>query len=261
MANEFYSPGEQRGAKVSELFARIAPRYDLINDVQSFGMHRRWKRRVVQLAEVRPGERALDLCCGTGDLAFALAEAGASVTGLDFSEEMLQVAREKFKVHPPSSDFGATSGSKFEVEFVQGDAQRIPFPENTFNIVTIGYGLRNLADLDAGIREMLRVTRPGGRLLALEFGKPGNALWRSIYFIYLRTFLPVFGKVFCGNAAAYGYILESLKHYPAQEGVSARMREVGWQKVRVLNLFGGTMSIHWAFKDCQGGTSSDRMRE
>ena len=238
MANEFYSPGEQRGAKVSELFARIAPRYDLINDVQSFGMHRRWKRRLVRLAGVRPGERALDLCCGTGDLAFALAEAGASVTGLDFSEAMLRVAREKFKVQ----------SSKFKVEFVQGDAQRIPFPENTFDIVTIGYGLRNLSDLEAGIQEMLRVSKAGGRLLVLDFGKPENALWRAVYFSYLKIFLPVFGKIFCGNAAAYAYILESLKHYPAQEGISAMMRGADWQNVRVINLIGGAMSIHWAEK-------------
>lgn len=238
MANKFYSPGEQRGAKVGELFARIAPRYDLINDVQSLGLHRLWKRRLVRMAGVRPGERALDLCCGTGDLAFGLAKAGANVTGLDFSEAMLQVARAKFRVQ----------GSRFKVEFVQGDAQRIPFPENAFDIVTIGYGLRNLADLDAGIREMLRVTRRGGRLLALEFGKPGNVLWRGIYFGYLKTFLPVFGRVFCGSAAAYGYVLESLKHYPGQEGVSARMREAGWQNVRLVNLVGGVMSIHWAEK-------------
>src|SRR5579864_373679 len=103
MANEFYSPGEQRGAKVGELFARIAPRYDLINDVQSLGLHRLWKRRLVRMAAVRPGERALDLCCGTGDLALALAEAEASVTGLDFSEEMLGVARNKFKVQSSSA--------------------------------------------------------------------------------------------------------------------------------------------------------------
>lgn len=257
MANKFYSPGEKRGAKVSELFARIAPRYDLINDVQSLGLHRLWKRRLVRMAAVRSGERALDLCCGTGDLALGLAKVGAKVTGLDFSEEMLQVARQK-KVQSPKSK---AQSAQSTVEFLWGDAQRIPFPENTFDIVTIGYGLRNLADLDGGIREMLRVSKPGGRLLALEFGKPDNAVWRRIYFAYLKTFLPVFGRMFCGDAAAYGYILESLKHYPAQEGVSGRMREAGWQNVRVVNLMGGTMSIHWAFKDCQGGMSSDRMRE
>jgi demethylmenaquinone methyltransferase/2-methoxy-6-polyprenyl-1,4-benzoquinol methylase len=243
MANEFYSPGEQRATKVNELFAKIAPRYDLINDIQSLGLHRRWKRRLIRLAGVRPGERALDLCCGTGDLAFALANAGVRVVGLDFSEEMLRVAaRKSQRLSKP------TQTAKPEIEFIRGDAQQIPFPENTFDIVTIGYGLRNLADLNAGIREMLRVSKPDGRLLALEFGKPENSIWRAIYFSYLRACLPVFGKVFCGNAAAYAYILESLKHYPAQSGVSAIMQSCGWQKVRVINLLGGVMSIHSAEK-------------
>lgn len=246
MANEFYSPGEQRATKVNELFARIAPRYDFINDVQSLGLHRRWKRRLISLTTVRPGERALDLCCGTGDLAFALAEAGARVTGVDFNEEMLRVAVQRSQCLPVHAK--QIQAVKPQVEFIRGDAQKIPFSADTFDIITIGYGLRNLADLNAGIHEMLRVTKPGGRLLALEFGKPDNPLWRTIYFTYLRAFLPLFGKIFCGNAAAYGYILESLKHYPAQDGVCAIMRSCGWQNVRVINLLAGVMSIHWAEK-------------
>lgn len=238
MTNQFYSPGEQRAAKVGELFAFIAARYDLINDVQSGGLHRVWKRRLLRLAQPKPGERALDLCCGTGDIAFGLAKKGAEVTGLDFSEAMLEVARKKSKVQSPKS----------KVEFICGDAQRIPFPENTFDILTIGYGLRNLADLDAGLKDMLRVSQPGGRFFSLEFGKPENALWRSIYFTYLKFMLPVFGKVFCGKASAYAYILESLKHYPAQQAVAEKMRSIGWQNVRVINLMGGIMSIHCAEK-------------
>lgn len=246
MANEFYSPGEQRANKVNQLFAKIAPRYDFINDVQSFGLHRRWKRRLIRLAGARPGERALDLCCGTGDLTFALAAAGALVTGLDFSEEMLRVAADKSRRALAQAKH--TQMARAQIEFIRGDAQQIPFPENTFDIVTIGYGLRNLADLNAGILDMLRVSKSGGRLLALDFGKPNNALRRGIYFTYLRTFLPLFGKVFCGNASAYAYILESLKHYPTQDGVAAIMRSCGWQNVRIINLLGGTMSIHWAEK-------------
>lgn len=246
MANEFYSPGEQRANKVNQLFAKIAPRYDFINDVQSFGLHRRWKRRLIRLAGARPGERALDLCCGTGDLTFALAAAGALVTGLDFSEEMLRVAADKSRRALAQAKH--TQTARAQIEFIRGDAQQIPFPENTFDIVTIGYGLRNLADLNAGILDMLRVSKSGGRLLALDFGKPNNALRRGIYFTYLRTFLPLFGKVFCGNASAYAYILESLKHYPTQDGVAAIMRSCGWQNVRIINLLGGTMSIHWAEK-------------
>jgi demethylmenaquinone methyltransferase/2-methoxy-6-polyprenyl-1,4-benzoquinol methylase len=238
VTNKFYIPGEQRAVKVGELFAAIAGRYDLINDIQSFGLHRLWKRRVLRLTGARPGNRALDLCCGTGDLALGLAKRGAQVTGLDFSEAMLRVAREKSKVQSPKS----------KVDFVCGDAQQIPFPDETFDVLTIGYGLRNLSDLDAGLREMWRVTKPGGRLVALEFAKPDNAAWRAMYFSYLKFFLPIFGKIFCGNAAAYSYILESLKHYPAQQAVATRLRDLGWQNVQVINLMGGVMSIHYAEK-------------
>ena len=238
MTNEFYKPGEERAARVSALFATVARRYDLINDIQSFGLHRVWKRRLLGFAHAHPGERALDLCCGTGDIALALAKQGAEVVGLDFSEPMLQVALEKLKKQSP----------KAKVEFIRGDAQQIPFPENSFDVLTIGYGLRNLANLDAGLRDMLRVTKPGGRLLVLEFGKPANSLWRTIYFGYLKFFLPIFGKLFCGNSAAYAYILESLKHYPTQKGVAAKMAELGWQNVSIINLIGGIMSIHSAEK-------------
>jgi demethylmenaquinone methyltransferase/2-methoxy-6-polyprenyl-1,4-benzoquinol methylase len=240
MTNEFYKPGEQRAVRVGELFATIARRYDLINDIQSFGLHRLWKRRVIELARPQPGERALDLCCGTGDLTLALAKRGAYVTGLDFSDPMLQVAKEK------SARF--VQSSKTKIEFIRGDAQQIPFPDNSFDVLTIGYGLRNLADLDAGLRDMWRVTKPGGRLVALEFGKPANSAWRGIYFSYLKFMLPIFGKIFCGNSAAYAYILESLNHYPTQSAVAAKMTELGWRNVRVLNLIGGVMSIHYAEK-------------
>jgi len=245
MTNEYYKPGEQRAVRVGQLFATIARRYDLINDIQSFGIHRRWKKRVVGLTRIEPGEQALDLCCGTGDLTLALAEKGAHVTGLDFSEPMLEVARKK------AARFDATGGAKLSsanIQFIQGDAQQIPFPENSVDVLTIGYGLRNLSDLDAGLRDMLRVTKPGGRFVALEFGKPANAAWRAIYFGYLKFTLPVFGKVFCGNSAAYAYILESLSHYPAQQGVAEKLTQVGWRNVRIINLIGGVMSIHYAEK-------------
>ena len=238
MSNEFYTPGAQRAAKVSELFATIARRYDLINDIQSFGLHRAWKQKVLRLANPKAGERALDLCCGTGDLTLALAAKGADTVGLDFSEPMLAVAREKTKARASTS----------RIEFICGDAQKIPFAENTFDILTIGYGLRNLADLDAGLRDMFRVAKPGARFVTLEFGKPDNAVWRTIYFGYLRFFLPIFGKLFCGSAAAYRYILESLKNYPAQEAVAEKMRSAGWQNVQIINLLGGIMSIHRAEK-------------
>ncbi|MBC8094720.1 MAG: ubiquinone/menaquinone biosynthesis methyltransferase, partial [Akkermansiaceae bacterium] len=203
MANRFYSPDEQRAARVNDLFGRIASRYDLINDLQSFGLHRVWKRRVVRLATIQPGDKALDVCCGTGDIAFSLARNGAEVVGLDFTQAMLDVAETRRR----RLDSGA------HIKFVRGDAQQLAFPDDAFDVVTVGYGLRNLTSWETGLAEMNRVAKPGGRLLVLEFGKPDNALWRGCYFTYLKMFVPVLGWLFCRNAAAYAYILESLKHY------------------------------------------------
>ena len=249
MANRFYDPGEQRSAKVRDLFAAIAPRYDLINDLQSFGLHRRWKRRLIRLAGVRPGEHALDLCCGTGDLAFALARQGAQVVGLDFSAPMLAVAQARLRERPlAASASSQPRPATRNPQFLRGDALSLPFPDASFHIVTIGYGLRNLADFEQGLREMSRVAKPGGRLLVLDFGKPEHGLWRAVYFGHLKWFVPLFGKIFCGDPATYAYILASLKHYPAQEGVAAKMRELQCAHVRVVNLLGGVMSIHYGEK-------------
>jgi demethylmenaquinone methyltransferase/2-methoxy-6-polyprenyl-1,4-benzoquinol methylase len=238
MPNPFYVKGSQRAAKVDELFGAIAGRYDRLNDIQSLGLHRLWKRRLVRLAAVNAGDRALDVCCGTGDIAFRLAAQGAAVTGLDFSEPMLTVARQR-PTRPASSG---------PVEFVQGDAMQLPFPEASFAAVTVGYGLRNLADWRAGLREMVRVAQPGGRILVLDFGKPANTLLRHAYFLYLRTAVPLFGLLFCGSPSAYAYILESLRHYPAQIGVREQMLDAGLVDVQILNFLGGAMSINVGVK-------------
>ena len=241
MSNVFYTPGEQRAAKVNDLFAAIARRYDLLNDLQSFGLHRRWKRRVVELAAVQSGNRALDLCCGTGDLALALARRGAEVTGFDFSQAMLEIAETRNKIRDPKSEIRNPT-------FIQGDAQQIPFPDASFDIVTVGYGLRNLTSWEKGLDEMHRVAGPGARLVVLDFGKPANALWRAIYFGHLRCSVPLIGRLFCGNADAYAYILESLKHYPAQQAIAAKMRELKLANVRVINFLGGAMAINYGEK-------------
>jgi demethylmenaquinone methyltransferase/2-methoxy-6-polyprenyl-1,4-benzoquinol methylase len=240
VSNIFCAPGEQRAAKVNDLFAAIARRYDLLNDVQSFGLHRRWKRRVIELAAVQPGNRALDVCCGTGDLALALARRGADVTGLDFSPAMLEIAeaRRQRNFKPQISN----------LKFMPADAQQIPFPDASFDIVTVGYGLRNLASWEKGLDEMHRVAKPGARLVVLDFGKPANALWRGIYFAHLKCTVPLLGWIFCGNADAYAYILESLKQYPAQPAVAAKMRELKLVNVRVINFLGGAMAINYGEK-------------
>ena len=242
MTNKFYDAGQGRAARVNDLFATIASRYDFINDLQSFWLHRLWKRKLVRLANPKPGERALDLCCGTGDIAFLLADAGAEVVGLDFSEPMLARGR------------GKMAGVECQVpgvvnpQFIRGDALATPFPEKYCDIVTVGYGLRNLASWERGLEEMLRVARPGGRLLVLDFGKPPNPVWRGFYFAYLRLMVPLFGKLFCGDSQTYAYILESLNHYPAQTGVAAKMRELNCSEVRVIQVLGGAMAINYGVK-------------
>jgi demethylmenaquinone methyltransferase/2-methoxy-6-polyprenyl-1,4-benzoquinol methylase len=299
MSNKFYQPGEKRAAKVDDLFATIAPRYDLINDLQSFGLHRSWKRKLVNLAQLKSGQRAVDLCCGTGDISFLLAQAGAEVTGLDFSAAMLAVAQKRvaaiswsdsddpgrtanlavfggnlpanrtndqagaFSASHTSSVDGqvarqnglvarstriSTDSHRSPPDFLRGDAQNLPFPDSYFNVVTVGYGLRNLTNWERGLEEMWRVAKPGGRLLVLDFGKPDNALWRNLYFAYLRFFVPVFGKIFCGDSQTHAYILESLKNYPAQHGVAKKMKSLGCSNVKIVNLLGGVMTINYGEK-------------
>jgi demethylmenaquinone methyltransferase/2-methoxy-6-polyprenyl-1,4-benzoquinol methylase len=252
MANEFFEPGPQRAAKVTALFSRVAPRYDLMNDVQSFGLHRYWKWRLVGLSGAGPGTRALDVCCGTGDIALALGRKGAETMGVDFNDAMLEVARNKLGTPDPEASPGGTPssapGRSPSPQFVHGDAEHLPLPDDSFDVVTIGYGLRNLANWEAGLSEMQRVAKPGGKLLVLDFGKPDNSLWRALYFGYLKIVVPCLGLVFCGSASAYAYILESLQHYPAQRGVDAGMRALGLMNVRLVSLLGGVMSINYGEK-------------
>jgi demethylmenaquinone methyltransferase/2-methoxy-6-polyprenyl-1,4-benzoquinol methylase len=247
MPESFYAADETRAQRVNDLFATIAPRYDFINDLQSFGLHRQWKRRVIALAGPGPGLMALDLCCGTGDIAFSLALAGANVIGCDFSGPMLEVANQR------AAKRRQRANSKFKIGqaplgFVRGDALHLPFPSNMFNILTVAYGLRNLSDFRVGLVEMLRVLKPGGKLLILDFGKPDFAPWRAAYFTYLKWFVPLFGKIFCGNSATHAYILESLKKYPAQKGVAAMLNDLRCRNVQIENILGGIMSINSAVK-------------
>jgi demethylmenaquinone methyltransferase / 2-methoxy-6-polyprenyl-1,4-benzoquinol methylase len=232
--NPYYSPGEARAEKVHRLFARIARRYDRINDLMSWGMHRRWKRRLVSLVSHRKGEQALDLCCGTGDVARMLAagptDGACEVVGLDFTEEMLEIAR---KITPAGTP----------VSYRQGDALALPFPDASCDIVTCAYGLRNLADLDRGLREAFRVLRPGGRLASLEFGRPANPLISGVYFAYLRAALPLFGWIFFGDSHTYGYIFATVSRFPGQRELAQRMQEAGFASVQVHDSLGGAMGI------------------
>jgi demethylmenaquinone methyltransferase / 2-methoxy-6-polyprenyl-1,4-benzoquinol methylase len=238
VSNTYYQSGDQRAARVNELFNRIARQYDLINDIQSLGLHRIWKKWLWLLAQPEPDAKVLDLCCGTGDIAFLFAEKCCAVTAIDFSEPMLEVARQRQLDRPCNR----------HVEFAHGDAMNTGLPDNSFDYLTIGYGLRNLSDYGAALAEMKRLLKPGGQLLVLEFGKPDGILLRGAYYAYLMAAVPIFGKIFCGDKDAYAYILESLKNYPAQRGVNDLLEVIGFENTRIMNFFGGTMSINSATK-------------
>ena len=237
MASKYFVPGTERAPKVGDLFATIAPRYDFINDLQSFGMHRLWKHRMATAAALQPGDQALDVCCGTGDVTFRLAQTGADTVGFDFSQPMLDVAIARAAQAP----LPAGSGT---VTFQQGDALNLPFADRSFDVVTISYGLRNLADFQRGLRELTRVLKPGGRLLVLDFGKPDFLPWRWVYYQYLERICPLFGRIFCDDGDTHAYILDSLKAYPAQHGVDAALRELGYSETRIESFLGGTMTLN-----------------
>jgi len=247
-SNPYFVPGPQRAEKVKSLFDAVASRYDLLNDLLSFGLHRLWKKRLARMANVGPSCRALDLCCGTGDVTFALAMEGAEVVGLDFSGKMLEAARTRTKRR--KQQHRATPQGP--VAYVQGDALRLPFCDATFDAVTISYGLRNLASVENGLREMLRVAKPGGRILVLDFGKPDSSLLRRCYGFILRQVVPILGKLSRGGTEAYAYIATSLDHYPAQHGVAETMKRLKLENISVINLLLGTMSIHYAKKPVTG---------
>jgi demethylmenaquinone methyltransferase/2-methoxy-6-polyprenyl-1,4-benzoquinol methylase len=220
---------------VRTLFATIADRYDLITVVLSYGQDRRWKRRVVEQCSPVEGTRALDLATGTGDLAHALARRGALVVGLDLTPRMIELARAR-----------AAAGT--EPAFVVGDMLALPFPPASFDLVTVGYGLRNVADLDAAIDEMLRVLRPGGQVVSLDFDRPPNPVVRSLYLAYLSIVGGALGWVLHRDPDTYRYIPASIRLWPGAAGVAARLQARGFSRVRRYPLLGGLMALHQAFK-------------
>jgi demethylmenaquinone methyltransferase/2-methoxy-6-polyprenyl-1,4-benzoquinol methylase len=198
----------------------------------------------------------LDVCCGTGDIAFGLASRGAAVVGVDFSAAMLEIAKKRAaSVAEACGQQNNASAQESSPRFIQADAQQLPFADSSFEVVTIGYGLRNLASWERGLEEMWRVAQPGGRLLVLDFGKPENAFVREIYFGYLKWIVPLFGKLFCSDSATYSYIFESLRHYPAQQGVAEKMRALGCEDVRIFNFLAGAMSINAGRKSTRSSTA------
>jgi demethylmenaquinone methyltransferase/2-methoxy-6-polyprenyl-1,4-benzoquinol methylase len=245
--------GKRRYAR--RLFATIADRYDFITRLLSCGQDRRWKARLIALAAITPRDRVLDLACGTGDLTFAAGERARAVVGLDLTPRMLEHAalREasltRLALRTPlrSADLVRSAGCA-KATFVCGDMLALPFPSASFEVVTTGYGLRNVADLRAALSEIHRVLTPGGRVLSLDFNRPENALIRAAYLSYLTVVGSTLGFVLHNDADTYRYIPESIRLYPGARGVAARMTETGFSEVRVEPLLGGLMAIHEARK-------------
>jgi demethylmenaquinone methyltransferase/2-methoxy-6-polyprenyl-1,4-benzoquinol methylase len=219
------------------MFDRIAGRYDALNSVMTAGLHHRWRERAADLAALGPGDSALDVCCGTGDLALELAgrvSPAGHVTGCDFSEPMLDLAREK----------AAARGLR-AVRFEWADALQLPYDAGRFDAVTVGFGIRNLADLDRGLLEMGRVLRPGGRLVVLEITQPTRPPLSTFYSFWFDRVVPVLGRL-TADSEAYSYLPESVRSFPAPRGLGERMDRAGLLDIRWSVLAGGIIAIHSA---------------
>jgi demethylmenaquinone methyltransferase / 2-methoxy-6-polyprenyl-1,4-benzoquinol methylase len=233
---------------VRTLFATIADRYDFITVALSYGQDQRWKRRVIALAEPHHGLRVLDLATGTGDLAFAATARGARVVGLDITYRMIELARRKSR--PASPELARAEGERRgEPQFVVGDMLALPFPAASFDIVTTGYGLRNVPDLPQAIEEIRRVLAPGGRAVSLDFNRPASAWIRSAYLAYLTVVGATLGWVLHRDPDTYRYIPASIRHYPGAAAVARMFEERGFSRVRHYPVLGGLMAIHHAIRD------------
>jgi ubiquinone/menaquinone biosynthesis methyltransferase len=228
------SSAEGKSRFVRRLFAAIADRYDFVTVALSCGRDRAWKRRLVALASARPGLRALDLATGTGDIAFSLESEGARVVGLDITPRMIELACDKARARRRSC------------AFVVGDMLALPFPDRSFDVVTTGYGLRNVPDLGVAIDEIARVLSPGGVALSLDFNRPANRIVRSSYLRYLSLVGGALGWILHGNPDTYRYIPASIAKYPGATAVVRLMEERGFDQVRYLPVLGGLMAIHTA---------------
>ena len=234
-------PESQKAEKVAEVFHSVAAKYDLRNDVLSGGMHRLWKRFTIELSGVRTGNRVLDIAGGTGDLAAKFSKLvgpTGQVVLADINGSMLKVGRDRL----------LDKGVAGNIEFVQADAEKLPFPDNHFDCVTIAFGLRNVTHKEDAIRSMLRVLKPGGRLLVLEFSKPTNALMSKVYDTYSFAFMPLMGKLITNDAESYRYLAESIRMHPDQETLKSMMVEAGFDRVTYHNMTSGIVALHRGIK-------------
>ena len=218
--------------EVSSMFDGVAKRYDIVNDLLSLGQTKRWRKQVQSIINPKPGMTILDIAAGPGSSSEPLFKAGADVTSLDFSEGMLEQGR---KARP-------------YLRFIKGDALNLPFEANTFDLTTISFGLRNTNDYEKALREALRVTKPGGRMVIVEFSTPTSRVFRNIYMNYLMRALPVIAKWTSSNPSAYQYLAESVRAWPNQEALAAKMSANGWSSASWVNLTGGVVAVHTGIK-------------
>ena len=217
---------------VSRMFDGVANRYDFLNDLLSLGRTKAWRRVVTSIIGPKPGIKILDIAAGTGASTRPLVDAGADVIAVDFSAGMINVGKKRNK----------------DVKFVQGDALNLPFEDNSFDVTTISFGLRNTSNINLALKDALRVTKVGGRIVIAEFSHPSNFLFRKIYLNYLMKALPIISRKISKNPEAYVYLAESIRAWPNQEGLASKMRDAGWKSVAWQDLTFGIVAVHIGYK-------------
>lgn len=232
---------DKKAELVAGVFHSVAAKYDIMNDVMSFGIHRFWKRYTIEVSGARPGMKVLDLAGGTGDLtakfSHLVGDKGEVVLA-DINDSMLKVGRTKLR------DKGIVNN----VSYVQANAEALPFPDNHFDIITIAFGLRNVTDKDAALRSMNRVLKPGGKLLVLEFSKPQHEIMRKVYDLYSFKVLPKMGELITKDANSYEYLAESIRMHPDQDTLKQMMVDAGFEQVDYTNMTDGIVALHRGYK-------------
>ncbi len=232
---------EEKQGKVAEVFHNVAAKYDIMNDLMSFGVHRLWKRFTMEFTGVRAGNKVLDIAGGTGDLAMKFSDLvgpQGKVVLADINDSMLKVGRDRL----------LDKGYSDNIEFVQCNAQYLPFEDNSFDVITMAFGLRNVTDKDMALREFNRVLKPGGRLLVLEFSHTKNPLLKKAYDLYSFTALPFMGKVIANDSESYRYLAESIRMHPDQETLKGMFKDAGFANCEYHNLTGGIVALHKGIK-------------